>query len=94
MGMYRWAVYFLKEWNVSCDHVFGFNMDEWSDRDGKTLAPDHQGAFQNAMQAAFYGPLGRADSPASKTDGSPPPIGCRTTPSALVSSRRRVPCST
>jgi glucosamine-6-phosphate deaminase len=58
MGMYRWAVYFLKEWKVSCGHVFGFNMDEWSDRDGHTLAGDHPGAFQNAMQAAFYGPLG------------------------------------
>jgi glucosamine-6-phosphate deaminase len=58
MGMYRWAVYFLKEWNISCEHVFGFNMDEWSDRDGKTLAPENPGAFQNAMQAAFYGPLG------------------------------------
>ena len=34
MGMYRWAVYFLKEWDVPCDHVHGFNMDEWSDRDG------------------------------------------------------------
>src|SRR5262245_1826480 len=21
MGMYRWAVYFLKEWGVGCDHV-------------------------------------------------------------------------
>ena len=21
MGMYRWAVYFLKEWNVLCSHV-------------------------------------------------------------------------
>jgi glucosamine-6-phosphate deaminase len=58
MGMYRWAVYFLKEWNVSCEHVYGFNMDEWSDRDGRTLAPENKGAFQNAMQAAFYGPLG------------------------------------
>jgi len=58
MGMYRWAVYFLKEWNVPCDHVYGFNMDEWSDRDGRTLAADSKGAFQNAMQAAFYGPLG------------------------------------
>src|SRR3982750_4250796 len=37
MGMYRWAVYFLKEWGVGCDHVHGFNMDEWSDRDGVTL---------------------------------------------------------
>ena len=29
MGMYRWAVYFLKEWGVTCAHVHGFNMDEW-----------------------------------------------------------------
>ncbi len=57
MGMYRWAVYFLTEWNVSCDHVHGFNMDEWSDRHGATLPPDNPGAFQNAMQSAFYGPL-------------------------------------
>ena len=34
MGMYRWAVYFLKEWNVDCRHVHGFNMDEWSDAKG------------------------------------------------------------
>ena len=58
MGMYRWAVYFLKEWDVACDHVFGFNMDEWSDRSGATLPAEHPGAFQNAMQSAFYGPLG------------------------------------
>src|SRR4051812_37048808 len=30
MGMYRWALYFLREWDVGCDHVHGFNMDEWS----------------------------------------------------------------
>ncbi len=30
MGMYHWAVYFLKDWNVSCSHVYGFNMDEWA----------------------------------------------------------------
>lgn len=58
MGMYRWAVYFLAEWGVPCDHVHGFNMDEWSDRDGRTLPADHPGAFTHAMQAAFYGPLG------------------------------------
>jgi glucosamine-6-phosphate deaminase len=58
MGMYRWAVYFLNEWGVGCDHVHGFNMDEWSDRDGKTLPAAHPGAFQNAMESAFYGPLG------------------------------------
>src|SRR5438309_1530136 len=58
MGMYRWAVYFLREWDVACDHVFGFNMDEWSDRDGNTLPPDNPGAFQYAMDQALYGPLG------------------------------------
>jgi glucosamine-6-phosphate deaminase len=63
MGMYRWAVYFLTEWDVSCDHVFGFNMDEWSDRNGVTLPSNHPGAFENAMQSAFYGPLGRQTVP-------------------------------
>ena len=58
MGMYRWVVYFLKEWNVDCSHVFGFNMDEWSNADGKTLEASNPGAFQSAMQKAFYGPLG------------------------------------
>lgn len=58
MGMYRWAVYFLQEWNVDCRHVHGFNMDEWSDPEGNTLSPKDPGAFQNAMEGAFYGPLG------------------------------------
>jgi glucosamine-6-phosphate deaminase len=66
MGMYRWAVYFLKEWGVCCDHVHGFNMDEWSDRDGTTLPADHPGAFQHAMQTAFYGPLGDLTVPPSQ----------------------------
>ena len=58
MGMYRWSVYFLNEWNISCAHVHGFNMDEWSDAQGNTLASTHPGAFQFAMEKAFYGPLG------------------------------------
>jgi glucosamine-6-phosphate deaminase len=66
MGMYRWAVYFLKEWDVPCDHVHGFNMDEWSDRDGRTLPAEHPGAFQNAMESAFYGPLGQRTVPATQ----------------------------
>jgi glucosamine-6-phosphate deaminase len=57
MGMYRWAVYFLKEWNVPCDHVHGFNMDEWSDAQGATLPGDSPGGFQHAMEQAFYKPL-------------------------------------
>jgi glucosamine-6-phosphate deaminase len=63
MGMYRWAVYFLSEWGVPCDHCHGFNMDEWSDAEGNTLAPSNPGAFQYAMQRAFYGPLGKRTVP-------------------------------
>src|SRR5262245_57982378 len=59
MGMYRWTVFFLSEWKVPCKHVHGFNMDEWSDRDGNTLPPTNTGAFQYAMEQAFYGPLGK-----------------------------------
>ena len=66
MGMYRWAVYFLKEWGVGCDHVWGFNMDEWSDGDGNTLPADNPGAFRFAMEDAFYGPLGALTVPTAQ----------------------------
>ncbi len=58
MGMYRWTVYFLKHWGIGCKHVHGFNMDEWSDEKGDTLPSSNTGAFQYAMEQAFYGPLG------------------------------------
>ncbi len=58
MGMYRWTVYFLGEWDVPCEHVHGFNMDEWSDAAGNTLPPSSPGAFQYAMERTFYDPLG------------------------------------
>jgi glucosamine-6-phosphate deaminase len=63
MGMYRWAVYFLSEWGVDLKHVHGFNMDEWSDAQGNTLGGDEPGSFQNAMEGAFYGPLGKLTVP-------------------------------
>lgn len=66
MGMYRWTVHFLTEWNVSCKHVHGFNMDEWSDAKGNTLAASDPGAFQNAMEQAFYDPLGKLTVPKSQ----------------------------
>jgi glucosamine-6-phosphate deaminase len=65
----RWAciagrsVYFLKEWNIPCDHVHGFNMDEWSDAKGNTLPADSPGGFQHAMEQAFYKPLGNLTVP-------------------------------
>jgi len=63
MGMYRWTVFFLKDWNVCCDHVYGFNMDEWSDAEGNTLPPEDPASFQNAMEGALYGPLGELSVP-------------------------------
>lgn len=66
MGMYKWAVYFLREWNVNCSHVYGFNMDEWSDAEGSTLEPTNPGSFQFAMEQAFYGPLGELTVPTAQ----------------------------
>lgn len=63
MGMYRWVVYFLKEWGVSCEHVYTFNMDEWSDGEGNTLPSDNPGAFQYAMEHALFNPLGKLTVP-------------------------------
>jgi glucosamine-6-phosphate deaminase len=63
MGMYRWTVYFLKEWGISCSHVHGFNMDEWSDSAGNTLSPETPGSFEGAMAQAFYDPLGNLTVP-------------------------------
>lgn len=63
MGMYKWTVYFLKEWGIDCKHVHGFNMDEWSDAKGDTLPPRNPGSFQYAMEDAFYGPLGKLTVP-------------------------------
>ena len=58
MGMYKWVVYFLKEWGVSCDHVYTFNMDEWADGEGNTLSSDNPGSFQYTMEQALFEPLG------------------------------------
>ncbi len=63
MGMYKWAVYFLKEWNVSCANVWCFNMDEWADAEGNTITGE--ASFQNAMETAFYNPLGELTVPVS-----------------------------
>jgi len=58
MGMYKWAVYFLKEWNIKCDHVYTFNMDEWSDSEGNTLSSDNPASFEYSMKQAFFDKLG------------------------------------
>jgi glucosamine-6-phosphate deaminase len=61
MGMYKWAVYFIKEWNVSCKNVWCFNMDEWADAEGNTITGE--ASFQSAMEQAFYNPLGELTVP-------------------------------
>ncbi|SHG62265.1 glucosamine-6-phosphate deaminase [Fodinibius roseus] len=63
MGMYRWACYFLSEWGVSCDHVTGFSMDEWSDEEGQTIGADDRRSFESAITDAFYEPLGELTVP-------------------------------
>jgi glucosamine-6-phosphate deaminase len=58
MGMYKWVVYFLKEWNIPCGHVYTFNMDEWSDSEGNTLENSNPASFQYSMEEALFNPLG------------------------------------
>ena len=58
MGMYRWAVYFLTEWKVCCDHVTTFNMDEWADGEGNTLPNSNPASFEYSMKQAFFDRLG------------------------------------
>ncbi len=66
MGMYKWAVFFLKEWNVKCDHVYTFNMDEWADENGNTLPSDNPASFEYCMKSAFFDKLGELTVPPSQ----------------------------
>ncbi len=66
MGMYRWATYFLKEWDVKCDHVYTFNMDEWSVSEGNTLPNDNPASFEYSMKQAFFDKLGENTVPPSQ----------------------------
>jgi glucosamine-6-phosphate deaminase len=63
MGMYKWAVFFLKEWNIDCSHVYTFNMDEWSDGEGNTLPNTNPASFEYCMKAAFFDKLGKLTVP-------------------------------
>ncbi len=58
MGMYKWAVYFIREWKVSCKHVTTFNMDEWADSEGNTLDKTNPASFEYSMKEAFFDKLG------------------------------------
>ena len=45
MGMYATVIKRLKKSRTACDHVTTFNMDEWSDAKGNTMAGDQPGGF-------------------------------------------------
>ena len=59
MGMYKWAVYFLNNWEVDCSHVYTFNMDEWSDGEGNTLSNDNPASFEYSMKEAFFNKINK-----------------------------------
>lgn len=54
MGMYKWTAFFIEKWDINCKHVYTFNMDEWSDAEGKTLDGKQNGSFQYAMEQGFF----------------------------------------
>ena len=59
MGMYKWAAYFINEWDVDCSHVYTFNMDEWADADGNTLDSSSPASFEFSMKQAFFNKLNK-----------------------------------
>ena len=59
MGMYRWAAYFLNEWDINCDHVTTFNMDEWADGEGNTLPNTNPASFEYSMKEAFFSKINK-----------------------------------
>ena len=59
MGMYKWAAYFINEWDVDCSHVYTFNMDEWADGEGNTLDSTNPASFEFSMKQAFFNKLNK-----------------------------------
>lgn len=66
IGIYEWAVYFLRQWNIKCDHLYCFNMDEWSDCEGNAPDETQAGGFKKTMEDVFYNPLEELTVPASQ----------------------------
>ena len=63
MEMYKWTIYFLEEWNIDCNHVHAFIMDEWADKEGNTIPGDNPASFEYALTKTFYEPLGEIGIP-------------------------------
>ena len=66
MGMYKHVVARLKSSRTRADHVYTFNMDEWSDARGNTMPGDQPGGFEHAMRQTLFDPLGRFTVPSSQ----------------------------
>lgn len=66
MGMYRWASFFINQWELPCDHVYTFNMDEWADGEGNTLPNDNPASFEYSMKEAFFNKLNQYTVPESQ----------------------------
>ena len=66
MGMYKTVVQRLQASKTDCRHVTTFNMDEWSDRHGNTMAGNQPGGFEYAMNEALFQPLGSLTVPKSQ----------------------------
>ena len=54
MGMYKWTAYFLNRLNIDCSHVYTFNMDEYADATGNSVAGDNEASFEYAMTTHFF----------------------------------------
>lgn len=58
MGMYKQVIKRIRKSRTKCNHVTTFNMDEWSDAQGRSMPGDQPGGFEHAMTQALFGPLG------------------------------------
>lgn len=63
LGQYEWLIYFLKDWGVKCDHVYGFTMDDWADAEGNI-----PGLFRRSIEDYFYNPLGEYTVPENQRE--------------------------
>lgn len=55
---YDWCAFFLRQWQVKCDHVYGFAMDDWADANGNEV-----GLFGPQLDSVFYEKLGELTVP-------------------------------
>lgn len=57
MGQYPAFVKMVKEKWIDCRNLYTFNMDEFLDRNGRTIPETHPLSFRNDMMQTFYNPI-------------------------------------